>query len=547
MILRSFERVAVYFLVTLGLLAIPLAVIAMMGSGLGWDARTDAGQSIAIREVIPQLPPGTDLQVAYDQIYLTAEFYGILIPQLADILHFFISGSTEMLQMNDMATYKLQGMATILIATLGAAALGVASASALKSRLAGSFTWALIMLMPIYFGMSYVNIKDMPVAAGLSLLSAGLILNRSTESTLMRWVCATLFWVLGASIALATRPGLWPLLLVFSLGNLGLFAIHDLRKGNLRRSLPGVAGLLAAILVSLTLLWWSNPFGRLALFPWLMDSFSVMRAYPWQGTIRTAGQDVLSTDLPWWYVPAWVLAQLPILTTLLASVGFVVMVASVLRRQWSLPTHQVINLAPVVTQALFLPLAIILSGAILYDAVRHLLFLFPALAAVASVTIAFLQYRSTSQRLVLRNMAALTAVLVVTVSTWATLRWMPYSYAFINPIAGWNQPKLDWELDYWGVSAYEGVERLKERSYGYIATLPTEETSSIYGAGSLENTVKASGSNPYGLYVFNRWDFNIGDCTPLFAIKRDGQILGEGAECRNPSASILDHRSLPND
>ena len=61
MIPRSFERVAGYFLVTLGLLAVPLAVIAMMRSGLGWDARTDAGQSIAIREVIPQLSAGTDL------------------------------------------------------------------------------------------------------------------------------------------------------------------------------------------------------------------------------------------------------------------------------------------------------------------------------------------------------------------------------------------------------------------------------------------------------------------------------------------------------
>ncbi len=529
-------RIVFWLLVGTGIVAFVAAVISMLYAGIGWDARTDAGQSLVIREVVPNLPAGSSLAFAYDKIYLTAEFYGILLPQLGDLLHSIatgsiFTGSVEMLQLNNIATYRWQGLANVLLSTLAAASLGFAISSALKSRLAGSFAWALIMTTPLYFGMSYVNIKDMPVAAGLTLITAGFMLNRSAKSVSVRWWVAIFLTTTGAAISTATRPGLWPLILIFAAMTLGIFGLSDLRNRSLRKSLPGILGLVISTIATLLFLWWANPLGRLSLFQWLSDSFTVMRNYPWEGTIRVAGLDVASTDLPWWYVPAWVLAQLPILTTVLIAVALVVTLASVFKRSWALNRTQVLIMSPVFLQAIVLPVAVVVTGATLYDALRHLLFMIPALVGIGSIAIATLEKSAFCWRLSPKVAASVIAVVVVALSAWATARWIPYSYAFINPIAGWNHPERDWELDFWGVTAFEGVDRLRQAGLDPIGVLPTEETSSLFGGGSLEGIREANPSEPYGVYVFKRWDSAIGDCEKLFSIVRDGQVLGEGATC----------------
>jgi hypothetical protein len=531
-----FYRFAFWFLLAIGLVAAVGSVVAMMYAGIGWDARMDTGQSVVIREVVPNLPAGSSLEVAYDKIYFTAEFYGILLPQLGDFLNSILtgsilSGSQEMLQLNDMAAYRLQGLASVAIAALAAGSLGFAIASALKSRLAGAFAWALIMTTPLYFGMSSVNIKDMPVAAGLTLITSGFMLNRSAKTTWVRWGVAIALTAAGSSIALATRPGLWPLVLIFAGMILGLYGLLDLRHRSPGKSLPGVSNLVVSVAVTLLFLWWTNPLGRLSLFQWLSDSFTVMRNYPWEGTIRTASVDVVSTDLPWWYVPAWLLAQLPIVTTVIIVAGFIATVASLLQRRWALPRSQVAVMSPVFLQAIVLPVAVVVSGATLYDALRHLLFMIPALIGIGAIAVATLEKSNFDWKISPKAAASVVTVIVVGLSAFATARWIPYSYAFINPIAGWNHPERDWELDFWGLTAAEGVERLKDAGYTPIGVLPIEETAGLFGGSSLAVILEEGQSAPFGLYVFKRWDSSIGECESLFTIERDGQLLGEGAVC----------------
>jgi len=530
-------RFGFWFLIVVGLVATVGSVISMMYAGIGWDARMDTGQSVVIREVVPNLPPGSSLGDAYDKIFLTAEFYGILLPQLGDLLYGILSGSIfsgsiEILQLNDMAAYRLQGLASIVIAAIAAGSLGFAITSALASRLAGAFAWALIMCTPLYFGMSSLNIKDMPLAAGFTLITSGFILNRSAKSAWVHCGVAILFTSSGASVALATRPGLWPLLLAFAGMVLFVFGLSDFRNKTPRRSIPGMVSLAISVPVALIFLWWTNPLGRFSLFPWLWDAFDVMRDYPWDGSIRVAGLDVLSTNLPWWYVPAWVLAQLPVLTTVAILAAVVASLASVFRARWALARNRLFLLAPVFIQAVVLPCAVIVSGATLYDGIRHLLFAIPALLGLSAIAVATLENARTFEWISPKSLATIVAIFVVGLSAWATARWVPYSYAYINPIAGWNHPQRDWELDYWGLTAAEGVERLKQAGFDTIGVLPIEETAGLFGGASLSAVLESGPDAPYGLYVFNRWDVGIGDCDRAFSIVRDGQILGEGAVCQ---------------
>ena len=95
-----------------------------------------------------------------------------------------------------------------------------------------------------------------------------------------------------------------------------------------------------------------------------------------------------------------------------------------------------------------------------------MLFALPALLAIPAVALAVLERQAAGRRL-LRTAIPFAAVVVVAVSLLASISWAPYAYAYLNPVAGADKNGLSWELDYWGVSAKEGVERL--RKLGYVA------------------------------------------------------------------------------
>ncbi len=71
-----FYRFAFWFLVAIGLVAAIGAVVSMMYSGIGWDASMDTGQSVVIREVVPNLSAGSTLAAAYEKIFLQLSFMG---------------------------------------------------------------------------------------------------------------------------------------------------------------------------------------------------------------------------------------------------------------------------------------------------------------------------------------------------------------------------------------------------------------------------------------------------------------------------------------
>jgi hypothetical protein len=280
---------------------------------------------------------------------------------------------------------------------------------------------------------------------------------------------------------------------------------------------------------ALAFTWATNPIARISMAQWLWDSLEVARTYPWDaGPIRTAGQDLRSTDLPWWYVPAWLGAQLPLLTLAAVTGGTAFLAVRLIRRRRLINTPTAIPLVPVVLQAIVLPLTIVGTGAVLYDGIRHLLFMLPALIAIAAVALTVLDRDARDAGSRLRALLPLGALVIVAASLLASIRWAPYAYAFVNPVAGRDKDGRSWELDYWGVSAREGVRRLREAGYSPIYVQPGPQPGVPWGAF---NGPPVTGGRS-GMYVFVRWDgASRYGCTVIFTIKRDGHVLGEGARC----------------
>ena len=294
---------------SLGLASIGVAIWSLAHGGIGWDSREHTQAALAVRSVDSSWP----LAKAYAAVPGPLEFYGVLIQQLADLLHRLVSGSSSELGVDDPATYAYQGAVNLLLSVVAVTTFAVALGIALRSMLAATFSWALILATPLWLGTSHVNFKDMPLAAGLTLVTAGLILSVSLtaprRASDRRWDPGGRR---GRRDHARDAPRLDNAVDALALGTALIVFVIGLRTR--MATLPVQITALSAIGIGLLFVWATNPIARIALFPWIRDSVRTSRSFPWEGSILTAGQDLWSTHLPWWYVPAWLGAQLPLLT-----------------------------------------------------------------------------------------------------------------------------------------------------------------------------------------------------------------------------------------
>jgi hypothetical protein len=315
------------------------------------------------------------------------------------------------------------------------------------------------------------------------------------------------------------------LLVAIALAGGAAAAVRAFGARRLTGVLPTAVTAISTLVCALAVTWATDPIARIDMPRWLIDTAKADHPISWVGTIRTAGRDVLSTNLPWWYVPAWLGAQLPLLTLAAIVGGIVVLCVLAFRR----PRAELLPLVPLCMQGVLIPLAIVATGAVLYDGIRHVLFVVPALVALSAIAVAVLDRGSRDSRRGLNVVLSLLAVAAVAASFTAVVRWAPYEYAYLNPIAGHDPNHRSWELDYWGVSAREGIRRLREAGLTNIYVEPSPTVGIPYGA----NQGRPTHGPRSGLYVFLRWNDNASTygCKTIFTIRRDGHVLGEGARC----------------
>jgi hypothetical protein len=320
------------------------------------------------------------------------------------------------------------------------------------SRLVGLAGTAVLVLSPRIFADAFYNSKDLALLSAyvFSLATLGRFLRRPAggSAALHALACAFLIdiRILGAVvpvITLALLPACW------------WARRRQVDTTPLAwKPLVGFA-LLTGLFV--TLFWpilWRNP--PLHLY----RAFREMSSYPWDGTVLYRGEVIPAGRLPWHYLPWWMLITTPPLYTLLFVVGTGRFLAAALHRPLHVLARRPADVAWVA--AFFLPLgAVIGLHATVYDGWRHLYFVYPAfvfLAVVGLVTLAGLVRRV---RFAVPALLAACAVPVV-VTGWVMVRDHPYQNVYFNELAGPDLQTIKgrYELDYWGLSAREGLEKL---------------------------------------------------------------------------------------
>lgn len=309
------------------------------------------------------------------------------------------------------------------VALIGA--VGVGAVAALVRLILGSWRWglvgaAVVAALPMWTGQSMFNIKDVPVAVGFTLatLGAGLVVSQ-------RRLVGVLVLVVGVVLSIGTRPGIW----AGVVGVLLLAALLD-RRARTAAALGG--GLVAALLV-------------------LVPIYPAIFTKPWQWlpqSVSSSG-NFHGSSSPWWYVPTRTVQEIPTLLLLAAVIGSVWALRR-WRRSLLSPEPAALVAILVGAQATALPLLAMLRQSHLYQGLRQLLFMGPAIAVLATVGIAAVLSVDHKARRVL----AASVVAAIGVPLLLQARMFPYNYAAASAlstaVAGPHIP-----TDYWRTSVRE--------------------------------------------------------------------------------------------
>ncbi len=395
---------------------------------------------------------GTDQRVLHFQnLYLYGALYDTLTAAAGALLPF--------------DAYESRRLVGGLIGVAGLAAVR-SQARLLAGPRAGALAVILLLLTPEWMGQSFANPKDVPfatAAAWMGLLQVRLI----RELPHQKWAGLALFG-LAFGAALGIRVGG-----VVLIGPLGIACLYWLAL-HLRRTPPSTALLdgigAAARLIPAFLLAWLI---MLVCWPWAqldpiarpLEALAGFSHFPLSFSFPFAGRTLVTTDLPWWYVPVAFGVKLPEVTLLGLGIAAVLALRALFRAPLSLSPERV-GLAAAI---LLPPLIVIITGAVLYDGIRHLLFLLPPLTVAAGIGLDRLAtwLNSAAVRERMPQATRLAAALLCLWTGWQALtmlRLHPYEAIWYNALAGGVRgAEGRFELDYWGSPLSEAADMLRNR------------------------------------------------------------------------------------
>lgn len=384
-----------------------------------------------------------------------------------------------------------------------------------------------LALYPRWTGAIFTNSKDMPLAvAMLAVLWLTIRLARRWEEEPDRLPWRSLV-ALGVVFGVAVSIRVIALLWVPVVGVLAL--VWLLRRARsvvgLRRVVFGAGVVGLSSYLTILAVWpyiFLNPVGGLP------TAISSMSKYPWDDPILFRGEMIQAMELPRDYVPTWIWQGSPWLSVLLALAGTVLIVVDLVRRRGT--AADVLLLGAWV----FPVLALVALNPTLYNALRHFLFVIPAMLLVASYALVVGVRALASRRWAVGVTVAVVVAAQVQVLV-GVARLYPYEYMYFNAATGgFSAQHSEFETDYWAACTREAALWLNDHWTDYTSQKRATVQNRWGSDGQLEQyrsqrlTVLPEGKPDFGIYTLRDWRK---DPWPRFpTVKRfrtDGVVLCE--------------------
>ncbi|HET9868917.1 MAG TPA: hypothetical protein VFR02_00255, partial [bacterium] len=269
------------------------------------------------------------------------------------------------------------------------------------------------------------------------------------------------------------------------------------RKGSGARPILIYAGVFFISQLILAATW---PYLAADYFHRLPELLKAAKDYPWNDPVLFLGREIPASGLPRTYLPVFLLVTTPLLALFWFAASF-----RALRKPQADPLWALLGLALGLNLALYLILK-----PVVYDGLRHFLFLLPLTAVMAACGLANLLARPRAPGR--RPLLALSALLgILALADMARLH--PYEYVYFNELTGGLKGAQGrFETDYWGASYKEAVDWVQAQE----------------PPGDTPLWVHSNG-NPYQVacYLNDRthWTDDLGKADYYLATTRDGANL----------------------
>ncbi len=359
--------------------------------------------------------------------------------------------------------YLLRHYWCMLFGLLGIVATGLV-AKEIGGWRAGILAMIFLFFTSRYLGESFNNPKDPPFAATYILaLYAMIVWLKQLEDP--KWKQTIL---LGLAIALCLSIRIGGLLLFAYLGL--FYAFYAWRRKIIgskifTKTILHFAAVCAIGYVG-AILWW--PYALEAPLSNPLEALKVMSSYPLAVKMLFEGARIDSAQVPWYYLTEWLAIGLP-LYLLIGFIGGGVLFYQ-MSKKFNSPYIWILLFT-----ALFPLLYIIYKKAVLYDGLRHGLFIVPSMVVIAALFFIYLTN-------VIKQKAGRYAVLgVIAILVILPARFMfanqPNEYVYFNELSGGIKKAYgDYETDYYMNSIKGGYEWLEKNR---LSKLNTKDTITI--------------------------------------------------------------------
>ncbi len=322
---------------------------------------------------------------------------------------------------------------------------------------AGFITLILMAFSPRFFGESMNNPKDITMAAGYMLSYVFILkfLKQLPKPTLKTAIG------LGLSIGMAMgiRIGgllLIPYLFLFyglamwsQLGFAELFNFSKFKE-NIWPSLK--FALLASVLgYCVSLLFW--PYALVSPIAHPLEALNVAEKFPVQIKILFEGKHISSTEVPWYYIPKWLLISTPLFGLVGLLYSFSLLTVMKKKKQ--------LLLLGFLFFTLVFPIAyVIYKKSVLYDSMRHFFFVYPSIIILSGLAYSYLI------GLLPKNLKYV-AVGVILILVALPARFMfanhPNEYVYFNELVGGIKGAFgNYETDYYMNSVKQSADWMKK-------------------------------------------------------------------------------------
>ena len=200
-------------------------------------------------------------------------------------------------------------------------------------------------------------------------------------------------------------------------------------------------------------------------WPWIHDhplygaviSLKTMSQYPWLGSVLYFGKEIPATQIPWHYIPVHLFIKLPEIILLLFFPFLILMIKLFLNKNFKESLIYSLFLFAV----LFPIIYAILKHSVIYNELRHFIFLYPLVAVMTGISAYYILKYLFNKNKILFSFSVIPVLIFFIFHISIMINLHPYQYIYYNNfIGGVKGAYKKFDTDYWVESYREACLKL---------------------------------------------------------------------------------------